>query len=248
MQGLTRQRRRQFGLMLWLSLLSYGWIYSWGWGYAQAKRDGGKPVVTRSMAEYLAQVALDSNKRMVLISQYIPSIKFDLKYASRDNFAKRQWYSYNTAYLRLGVVGALAKAQAHFQRLGYGLLIWDAYRPYSVTVQMYQYYPNKIYLASPAKGSRHNRGCALDVTLIDLKTGQLVAMPTDFDSFSPQAFPKAPVKDQHKRQNRELLIWVMQSYGFKVSLSEWWHFDFIPWKDYELLDLRDFPEANPLTP
>lgn len=223
-----------------LCILSLITVYSLSYG--QAKKSV-RPLVTTGLAEYEAQVRQDSNKRMVEIQKIIPSIKLDLKYASKDNFAKQQFYPAGyVAYLRLIVAKALAGAQAEFQRLGYSLLIWDAYRPYSVTVKMYNHYPNKTYLAPPSKGSRHNRGCAVDLTLIELKTGRKIPMPTDFDSFSAQAFPKAEIKDAQKLQNRELLIRIMQKYGFKVSLSEWWHFDFVPWKKYELLDLVSFPE------
>lgn len=203
------------------------------------KKSPAFPLVTRTFGEYQQQIQQDPNKTMESIKKAIPSIKLDLKYATKDNFTKQKWYKNSSdSYLRHIVIQALKQAQAQFQKLGYSILIWDAYRPYSVTVKMYQHYPNKIYLAPPQKGSRHNRGCAIDLTLIDLKTGKKLPMPTGFDSFSKQAFPKTPVKDSIKRKNRDFLIKIMEQYGFKVSLSEWWHFDFNNWKNYELLDLE----------
>lgn len=206
---------------------------------AAQKKSQTYPPVTTKFTEYQKQIENNPNKRMESIKNAIPSIKLDLKYATKNNFTKQKWYKNSSdSYLRHIVIKALKQAQIHFQSLGYGILIWDAYRPYSVSVKMYQSYPNKIYLAPPEKGSRHNRGCAIDLTLIELKTGKLLPMPTEFDSFNKQAFPKAIIKEPIKKKNRDLLIKIMEQHGFKVSLSEWWHFDFNNWKNYELLDLE----------
>jgi len=121
--------------------------------------------------------------------------------------------------------------------------IYDAYRPYKATVKFYEFYRDTTYVASPYRGSRHNRGCAVDITLVDLKTGKELAMPTEFDSFKKEAWPSTPVKDSLVRKNRELLISVMQQHGFKVNASEWWHFDFTGWQQYEVTDI-DFEELE----
>ena len=126
---------------------------------------------------------------------------------------------------------------------GLGIKIFDAYRPYKATVKFYEVYHDTTYVASPYRGSRHNRGCALDLTVVDLKTGEELKMPTEFDSFKKEAWPTSVVKDPDIRANRQLLIDAMEKHGFKVNASEWWHYDFIGWKNYEVLDI-DFEELE----
>lgn len=93
-------------------------------------------------------------------------------------------------------------------------------------------------MASPYRGSRHNRGCAIDMTLIDLSTGKELKMPTGYDVFTKQAWPSTPVADPEVRRNRSKLISVMERHGFRVNSSEWWHFDFVGWKNFEVLDVN----------
>jgi D-alanyl-D-alanine dipeptidase len=143
------------------------------------------------------------------------------------------------------VAEALKKAQAEFKKNGAGIKIYDGYRPYKATVKFYEVYHDTTYVASPYRGSRHNRGCALDMTLIDLKTGQELKMPTEFDSFKKEAWPTTPVKDPEAKKNRDLIIRVMEQHGFKVNASEWWHFDFVGWQKYEVMDI-DFEELESL--
>jgi D-alanyl-D-alanine dipeptidase len=126
---------------------------------------------------------------------------------------------------------------------GLGIKIFDAYRPYSATVKFYEVYRDTTYVASPYKGSRHNRGCAIDMTIINLKTGEELQMPTGYDSFKKEAWPSTPVTDPVIRKNRQLIIDTMQKEGFKVNSSEWWHFDFIGWKNYEVMDI-DFEKLE----
>jgi D-alanyl-D-alanine dipeptidase len=104
-------------------------------------------------------------------------------------------------------------------------------------------YKDTTYVASPYRGSRHNRGCAIDLTLIDLKTGKELKMPTEYDSFRKEAWPSTKINDQEATSNRELLIQSMEKYGFRVNSSEWWHFDFIGYRKYEILDI-DFEELK----
>ena len=122
-----------------------------------------------------------------------------------------------------------------------GIKIFDGYRPYKATVKFYEVYHDTTYVASPYSGSRHNRGCALDLTVVDLKTGEELKMPTGYDSFSKQAWPSTPVADPLVRKNRALLISIMDKHGFNISTSEWWHFDFRGWKNFEVMDI-DFEE------
>ncbi len=161
----------------------------------------------------------------------------DIRYATTNNFTGERIYTLARAYARKPVAEALKKVQEELKPQGLGIKVFDAYRPYKATVKFYEVYHDTTYVASPYKGSRHNRGCALDITVIDLKTGEELKMPTGYDSFKKEAWPSTPVKDPEIRKNRTLLINVMKKYGFKVNGSEWWHYDFIGWSKYEVLDI-----------
>jgi D-alanyl-D-alanine dipeptidase len=124
-----------------------------------------------------------------------------------------------------------------------GIKIFDAYRPYKATIKFYEVYHDTTYVASPYRGSRHNRGCAIDMTLIDLKTKKELKMPTGYDSFQKAAWPSSPASDPEIKKNRDLIIFIMEKQGFKVNRSEWWHFDFIGWKNFDVLDI-DFEELK----
>lgn len=194
--------------------------------------------------EYKATVKADSNKELIDIEKFVPDIKLDIRYATTNNFTGERIYTLAKAYARRPVAESLKRIQADLKPLGLGLKIFDAYRPYKATVKFYEVYRDTTYVASPYRGSRHNRGCAIDLTLIDLKTGEELKMPTGFDSFSKAAWPSTPVSDPEIRKNRTTLINAMQKHGFRVNSSEWWHFDFIGWKKYEVLDI-DFEELEP---
>jgi D-alanyl-D-alanine dipeptidase len=150
---------------------------------------------------------------------------------------KEKIYTLAKAYARKPVAEALKKAQADFKKLGYTIKVFDGYRPYAATVKFYESYRDTTYVASPYKGSRHNRGCAIDMTIVDLKTGKDLPMPTEYDSFKKEAWPSTPVKDPVIKKNRDLIISVMQKHGFKVNGSEWWHFDFIGWQKFDVMDI-----------
>ena len=182
-------------------------------------------------------------KELVDLEKTISGIVLDIRYATANNFTKEKIYNLPKAYARKPVAEALKKAQEQFQKLGFGIKVFDAYRPYKATVRFYEVYKDTTYVASPYRGSRHNRGCAIDMTLIDLKTGKELRMPTEYDSFRKDAWPSTPVADPEIRKNRELLISIMEKNGFRVNSSEWWHFDFIGWKRYEVLDI-DFEELS----
>lgn len=197
------------------------------------------------LESYQKSVKADSRKLLVDLEQAIPSLAFDIRYATANNFMGKRMYSLAKAYARKPVVEALAKIQADLNKQGLGLKIFDAYRPYQVTVTFYESYKDTTYVASPYRGSRHNRGCALDLTLIDLTTGKELPMPTEFDSFQKEAWPSTPVADPVIRKNRATLITAMEKHGFKVNSSEWWHFDFIGYQQYEVLDVS-FEELEKL--
>lgn len=192
---------------------------------------------------YLKSVQVNPNKELVDLEKLIPGIVLDIRYATTNNFTGEQIYTLAKAYARKPVAEAVKKAQAELAKQGLGIKIFDAYRPYSATVKFYEVYKDTTYVASPYKGSRHNRGCAIDMTIINLKTGDELQMPTGYDSFKKEAWPSTPVKDPVIRKNRQLIIDVMQKYGFKVNGSEWWHFDFIGWSKFEVMDI-DFEELE----
>ncbi len=193
--------------------------------------------------EYLTAVKSAPRKELVDLSKFVPGLVLDIRYATTNNFTGTQIYNLAKAYARRPVAEALFKVQNELKPKGLGIKMFDAYRPYKATVKFYEVYKDTTYVASPYRGSRHNRGCALDLTIINLKTGEELQMPTEYDSFKKEAWPSTPVKDPVVRANRALLIEVMQKHGFKVNGSEWWHFDFIGWKNYEVMDI-DFEELE----
>ena len=194
-----------------------------------------------NLKEYQASIKQNPKKELIDLEQYIPGIVLDIRYATTNNFTGEKIYNLAKAYARKPVADAVKRAQAELQKQGLGIKIFDAYRPYKATVKFYEVYKDTTYVASPYRGSRHNRGCAIDMTIINLKTGEELKMPTGYDSFQKEAWPKTPIKDPEARKNRALIIQVMEKQGFKVNSSEWWHFDFIGWRNYEVLDI-DFEE------
>lgn len=190
-----------------------------------------------SQQDYRALIQRDKNKQLLEIKKYVPGIKLDIRYATKNNFMKQVMYKQARAFARRPVVEQLKRIQAELKPKGYGLKIFDAYRPYTITVEFWKKASDKNFVANPAKGSKHNRGCAIDLTLIDLKTGKDVAMPTPYDSFEAAAAPHYNKLPAALIKNRDFLIKTMQSHGFKVIYNEWWHFDFNGWPEYELMDI-----------
>ncbi|GAA4927382.1 M15 family metallopeptidase [Mucilaginibacter defluvii] len=186
---------------------------------------------------YKQQVAAHPQKRLVNLKEFIPGVVLDIRYATANNFTGRPVYNKAAAFARLPVAEALKAVQAELNKKGLGLKIFDAYRPYAITVKFYEIATDTTYVADPRKGSRHNRGCAVDLTLINLKTELELEMPTGYDSFTPHAsanYNNLPLK---KLNNRKLLRDVMERHGFKVYSSEWWHFDYTGWQNFELLNI-----------
>ena len=196
-----------------------------------------------SYKPYLESVKLDPQKELIDLAEFIPGLVLDIRYATTNNFTGERIYDLAKAYARKPVAESLKKIQEELKALGLGIKIFDAYRPYRATVKFYEVYRDTTYVASPYRGSRHNRGCALDLTLIDGASGEELKMPTGYDSFTRQAWPTSPVPDPEARKNRALLIQVMERHGFKVTASEWWHFDFRGWKNFEVLDI-DFRQLS----
>lgn len=198
---------------------------------------------TMKLAEYKESVARNPDNELINLEKFIPDVVLEIGYATTNNLTGEKVYNLPRAYARKPVAEALKKIQADLKRKGLGLKIFDGYRPYSATVKFYELFGDTTYVASPYKGSRHNRGCALDLTLINLKTGMELQMPTGWDSFTKEAWPSTPVADPTIRANRKLLIDTMEKFGFTVYESEWWHFDFVGWQKFEVLDI-DFEELE----
>ena len=191
------------------------------------------PPVVRSLSEYDRLVAADPDKRLVEITD----IPRDVRYATTNNFMHQKLYPVARVYLRRPAAIALHEVERELARDGLGLKLFDGYRPYRVTVRMWKPIRNPDFVADPAKGSRHNRGAAVDLTLIDLRTGQELPMPTGYDDFTPRARQDFNDLPAEVIANRAKLRNAMESHGFDALPSEWWHFDFRGWAKFELLDL-----------
>lgn len=174
---------------------------------------------------------------LVDITKYGSNIKLDVRYATNDNFLGVPIYSSARAFLQRPAAVALSRITKRLEKLGYGLLVHDAYRPWYVSKIFWDATPqeSKIFVADPSKGSRHNRGSAIDLTLYDLKTGDPIEMVGLYDEMTERSFPYYPGGTSLQRWHRELLRDVMESEGFKVYEYEWWHFDFDGWQNYRIL-------------
>jgi D-alanyl-D-alanine dipeptidase len=165
----------------------------------------------------------------------------DIRYASTNNFLSTPIYEHGGAYayMQKPAAQALLRVLRKLRPLGYGLLIHDAYRPWYVTKIFWDATPveGHIFVADPQKGSKHNRGCAVDLTMYDLATGAVVEMPGMYDEMSERSFPQFPGGTWLQRWNRDLLRKAMESEGFTVDEHEWWHFDYKDWKKYPILNV-----------
>ena len=169
-----------------------------------------------------------------------PTIKYDIRYATTNNFMSAVFYSQPRAFLQRPAAEAVVRAHQKLKPLGYGLLIHDAYRPWYVTKMFWDATPDSLrhFVADPRAGSRHNRGAAVDLTLYDLKTGDPIQMPGGYDEFSSRSYPDYPGGTERQRWHRELLRRVMEAEGFRVYEFEWWHFDYRDWRRYPVLNKR----------
>jgi D-alanyl-D-alanine dipeptidase/CubicO group peptidase (beta-lactamase class C family) len=167
-----------------------------------------------------------------------PGIHFDVRYATADNFLGEPVYPKASPSLQRPAAEALLRAQRALAARGFGICVFDAYRPWSITKLFWDATPAHLhdFVADPAQGSRHNRGCAVDLSLYDLATGQLVEMPSGYDEFTPRAYPDWPGGTGRQRWHRGVLRRAMEDAGFAVYEFEWWHFDFADWRSYPVLD------------
>jgi D-alanyl-D-alanine dipeptidase len=195
-------------------------------------------LVIKDINIFQKEIVLDSNKKMVDLRKAIPGLTLDLKYATTDNFMHQILYPFgSTTFLRKPAADALKLVINDLKKLHLTIKIFDAYRPYSVTEKMWQKVPDDRYAADPAKGSGHNRGIAVDLTLIDLKTKKELPMGTGFDNFSDTAHPAFTNLPKEMLHNRNILKSAMEKYGFLVLSTEWWHFYLPDTSTFELLDL-----------
>ncbi len=192
-------------------------------------------LVVPDRATYERLAELDSDKRLVDLESL--SIPLDIRYATADNFMKMPLYPVAKAYLRAPAARALVDVRAELAAIGLDIKVFDAYRPYRVTEAMWEPIRNPDYVADPAKGSRHNRGAAVDLTLIDLHTKAELPMPTGYDDFTSRAAHAFTDLSPEVLANRAKLLDVMTRYGFEPLPSEWWHYDFGGWKRFELMDV-----------
>ncbi|MDZ7290628.1 MAG: M15 family metallopeptidase [candidate division KSB1 bacterium] len=180
-----------------------------------------------------------SDRELVDLTEIIPDIVLDLKYATPDNFLHEKLYTVGRAYLALGAAKSLKIVQDSLRARGLGLKIWDAYRPLSVQWLMWEKLPDSRYVADPRSGSRHNRGAAVDVTLVDLATGKELEMPTGFDDFTGKASHDYMNLPDQVIKNRQLLKDLMVRVGgFSAYSEEWWHYTHIRSQNYPLLDFQ----------
>ena len=164
------------------------------------------------------------------------SIRLDVRYATSDNFLGVPVYPEARAFLQRPAAEALVRAHRALAARGFGLLIHDGYRPWWVTKVFWDATPpsGHEFVADPAKGSRHNRGCAVDLTLYDLASGEPITMVGAYDEFSPRSYPLYPGGDARQRWHRDLLRGAMEREGFTVFEAEWWHFDYRDWRSYPI--------------
>jgi D-alanyl-D-alanine dipeptidase len=168
------------------------------------------------------------------------TIKLDIRYATPNNFLGTPVYTQARAFLQRPAAEAVAHASQKLRPLGYGLIIHDGYRPWYVTRIFWDATPNqqKKFVANPREGSKHNRGCAVDLSLYDLKTGEEVEMPSGYDDFTEKAYANYPGGTNEERARRTILRKAMLAQGFQVNPTEWWHFDYKDWKQYAIGNLR----------
>ena len=198
----------------------------------------GLPII-KNVKTYYQTVEADSSKRMTELKGVVPGLIYDLKYATKDNFMKTRMYPANTSntFMRLPAARALALVQARLKTQGYGLKVWDAYRPYSVTERFWEMVKDERYVANPSKASGHNRGIAVDLTVIELATGKELDMGTGFDNFTDTAHHTFTNLTPQVLRNRRLLREAMESSGFIAFESEWWHYSLPNPTRYEPLDI-----------
>jgi zinc D-Ala-D-Ala dipeptidase len=165
--------------------------------------------------------------------------KLDIRYATSDNFLSTPVYTQARAFLQRPAAEALVRVNHALRPLGFGLIVHDAYRPWYVTRMFWDATPadKHIFVANPAEGSKHNRGCAVDLSLYKLKTGREVKMPSVYDEMTERAYADYPGGTDEQRERRKILRDAMEAEGFSVIPKEWWHFDYKDWPQYPIMNI-----------
>lgn len=188
------------------------------------------------IAQNAASNTLPADARLIDIRKVNNKIALDIHYATTNNFLKQKLYPVARCVLRGAAASRLAQVQTELSKNGLGLKVYDCYRPLSVQKKMWQVMPDSRFVANPVNGSRHNRGAAVDLTLID-RNGKDLEMPTGFDNFTEQAYTNYSGGSVQSRKNRQVLQDAMKKYGFISLATEWWHFDAPGWDKFSILDV-----------
>ena len=174
---------------------------------------------------------------LVELAKLDDRLTIDIRYATSNNFMSKPLYTSARPMLQRPAAEALKRAHDRLRAAGYGLVVLDAYRPWQVTREMWDKHPqHRAYLSDPLKGSRHNRGCAVDVTLLNLATGKEITMPSAYDEFTERAHPDYKGGSLEQREARDLLRSAMEAEGYTVYENEWWHFDYTGWEAYPIMN------------
>jgi D-alanyl-D-alanine dipeptidase len=209
-----------------------------------------RPARARGLAAVLLAVScapalrppVETGKRapeLVEIRALDPGIHLDIRYATANNFVGRPVYKEARAFLQRPAAEALVRAHRALAAQGYGIVVFDGYRPWSVTKLFWDVTPEdkKEFVADPSQGSRHNRGCAVDLSLYELASGREVEMPSGYDEMTERAYPDYAGGSAEARARRAILRAAMEAEGFTVYASEWWHYDYKDWAQYPILDV-----------
>lgn len=230
-------KRIKLHLFLFVSMISFMGVITCNSQNIKSDRNPYHLTLTQTQVAYRQQIDENPDMQMVDLAKNIKGIVLDIRYATANNFTREVIYSSPRAFVRKPVAESLQKVQDSLLHHQLGLKIYDAYRPYAASLRFYKVYPDSNFVANPRYGSRHNRGCALDITLVERNTGKEIPMPSAFDDFSAKANPEYANLPDTEIANRKFLFGIMAHFGFKPISSEWWHFDFTGWESYPLMDL-----------
>lgn len=224
-----------FVLWLWIGLLT-PWLTEGQSCYTEAKTLATKDALKQ-------RIIADSNQQLLRLQPLIPGMLIDLRYGTTNNITHTVLYRHPYACMRRLPALALRDVQQELRQQGLGLKVYDAFRPFSTTCTLWRVATDRHYVANPRKGSNHNRGLAVDATLVDLKTGKELEMGTGYDNFTDTAHHGFGQLPSQVLKNRKLLKAVMRKHGFGHVPAEWWHYQWRNDRDYEVLDM-DFDELK----
>ena len=201
---------------------------------ARVKRDLDALRAVADTARPPQEPAPKTPSDLVELASLDPTLRFDIRYATTNNFMGLPLYERAEAFLQRPAAEALVRANKRLAKLGFGIVVFDGYRPWRVTKLFWDATPDDahVFVADPSKGSRHNRGCAADIGLYDLATGRELVMVSRYDEMSPRAYADYPGGTERQRWLRAKLREAMEADGFTVYPEEWWHFDYNGWKDF----------------